>query len=399
VNTPWRPVNSEGRPLLRITAFHGYQNRVSPESLPNAALSAAVNVQFDNANRLVMPRQGYAKVINGDCHSLFAGRNGVFYVDGVDLKEQSLGTLATIGNTPCYFTEVLDVVYFANGTVQGKIKNGQILPWGIARPPRQPDCATTTFGGLFAGEYRVCVTWIGVDGEESGTGMGKRILVAEGGGIRAFNFPEAPDAVNHFAVYVSSVNSKDMYLVGEYPIGTTEVFIDATLRTVPLDTQFGYAPLPVGKITAHRGRIYYPRGNKLYWTSTRRYGLQFAKSFWQFDSDITVVFSENTVLYVGTRNRIYRVGNIDGEESPMLEVVKEYGAVADTECKDPIDGTYAYTNRGFVKATQDGIIELHNDKTALPIYEHGTTTVVEQNGMKYLIGAFQGQTPNPLARL
>lgn len=383
---------------MRVSSFSGLHNRVSSESLPEGALASAVNVQFDNANRLIMPRSGYSEIISGDCHSLFQADTGTFYVDAGLLKERSLGTLATIGNTRCYFTEVHDTVYFANGLSQGKIRNRQVLPWGVPRPARQPDCDTTMFGGLPAGDYRVAMTWIGIDGEESGTGMGKRITVPEGGGIRAHNFADAPSSVTHFALYVSSVNGKDMYLVGEYSAGTEEVVIDNTIRTVPLETQFGYPPMPTGKITAHRGHIYYPRGNKLFWTASRRYGLQTANSFWAFDSDITVVVSEGMALYVGTKHRIYRVTNIDGDIPPILDTMKDYGAVADTECGDPIDGVYFYTERGFVKATQEGVAELHYGRVALPHYERGTMTVLEQNGMKYLVGVFRDQSPNTLAR-
>jgi hypothetical protein len=378
----------------------GMNNKARPESLPEGIARDAVNVQFDNAGRILMPRQGITLKFTGNCHSVYKGKNITLFVDAGMLKrlnDDGNGfAIGYVGNGGCYYCAVGDVVYFSNGERTGKVVNGGIREWGTPRPPFQPDCNPIAHGNMLGGDYRVSITWIA--DEESGTGMGKRVAVPEGGGIRLTNFPAPPPFVKKVAVYISAVNGKDMYLVGELDPSVTDVGIDNDIYTVPLQTQFGYPPAPQGKVVAHYGRIYYPRKNRLYWTALRRYGLQFANSYWAFDSDIQVVITCSNMLYIGTLNKIYRVSNIDAEGlSATVEALQECGAVKDSECYHP-DGIRAFfmSHRGMVQATPEGLSEMTYDQVAIPFYESGATTLTQEDGLDYLVFVGKGGKPNPL---
>jgi hypothetical protein len=391
----------------RVTMV-GMNNRTRAERTPDGMARNAVNVQFDDTGAILIPRSGYTLAHAGDVHSLYHTDAFDLFVEDGTLKVLTpeaitATTLMTgVGNSPMGYTDADNgSIYFANEHVTGKTDGENASEWGTARPPRQPTCTPVTFGGMFAGDYRVAITWIA--DEESGTGMGARVTVPDGGGIHLTNFPPPPDYVDKVAVWVSSVNSKDMYLYAEYGADTSDVSIGrltptGVIPTVPLQTQLGFPPAPRGIIQSHYGRIYYARGPKLYWTAIRRFGLQFANSYWSFDSDIQVVVSCSNVLYVGTEKVLYRITNIDGDGPAIRGSELDCGAVKGSESYDP-DGNNAYfmSGRGFIRATSEGLTELTYDRVAMPFFEKGSTSVIERDGIKYLIGVFQNGTQNPLA--
>jgi len=387
----------------------GMNNKARAESVPEGKARNAVNVQFDDAGKTIIPRQGSTLQYSGsDIHSVLESEVATVFVEAGVLKRLDGINLATaylpgVGKNHVSYANktIAGEVYFANDLVRGKFDKNGAYPWSTPRPTHQPDCAAGSFGGMYAGDYRVAITWIG--GEESGTGAGRRVTVPDGGGIRVYNLPVTPAGVTLVAVYVSSTNSKDMYLYGEYPANTAEVYINrltsaGAIPTIALETQFCYPPTPIDLIVLHYGRIYYPRGGYLYWTIPGRYSLQRANSFWDFGKDIQTVVSCPGVLYIGTSETLYKVTNIDGEGGALVEELQDCGTTKGSECYDP-DGVSAYfmSDRGFIKATPEGLTELSYTDVAIPHFDIGTMTVTEYDGLKYLIGTFQKGVQNPLA--
>lgn len=387
--------------------FNGFNNITDSYAKPDGKLAEAVNVQFDNAGNIRFPRQGKTLRYSGtDIHSVFKAELITLFVENGALKELHDDNTTTtllhgLNANPVSYCVSGDSVFWTNGATSGRIVGGINHELGCARPPRQPDANPIAYGGMYAGDYRVAITWIGF--EESGTGMGRRITVADGGGIELSNFPVPPAYVKKVAVYVSSVNSKNFYLFGEYPANIAYVVIDKKTLSVPLQTQFGFPPAPQRKIYAHYGRLYYPRGSRLYRTATRRMGLQFANSFWRFDSDIQIVITVPNMIYVGTKNKIYRVTNIDGDGGANVEAVKNYGAIPGTECYDQKAGT-AYFNgkRGFIRvnppnAQVEPLEEITFNDVAMPYFNEGTMSVTEYDGLRYLVGVCKGGKANKFA--
>lgn len=388
--------------------FSGMNNKARPEALPKDKLRNAVNVIFDDDGNIQFPRPGKTIRYAGNCHSVYENKFNTLFVENGVLKRlnndnTTTSLLATWGNSRTFYTIVGDTIYCSNdGDASGKVRNGIASEWGTARPPRQPDCFPIATGDMYAGDYRIAITWIA--DEESGTGMGKRVTVADGGGIRVTNFPSPPSYVKGYAVYVSSVNGKDMYLYGEYGVDIQEVHIgrltaDGVLPTVPLMTQFCFVPVPTGVIAAHYGRIYYPRGDKLYFTEPHRYGLQKPNNYLSFDTEVQTLNSCPNVLYVGTKNKFGKITNIDADDGtpPIFEPLQDCGTTRGSETYDQ-DGvsSYVMSDRGFLKLTPEGVQELTYQQVAMPTFEIGSMTVIEYDGSKYLIGAFQDGVQNPL---
>jgi len=384
--------------------LNGMDNKSRPENIKPGVARNAVNVQFSNTGEILFPRPGKTRCYSGDCKWLYEGKNVTLFVEGGSLKKLNADNTATVvksgvGSIRIDYTAMGSDIYWSNGAASGIVdSNGVNREWGTEAPPRQPDCTPVTFGGLFAGDYRVAITWLGTDGTESPTGNGVRVTVVEGGGIRVSNFSAPPDYVTGVALYVSSVNSKELYLYGEYSANIADITLIHRICTIPLATQNTWVPKPMDIICAHYGRIYYAVGPLLYYTEIMRYGIQAANSYYQFDSDVQVVVSTPSVLYVGTQNKLYKLSNIDGDGSTIVEELQNCGAVKGSVCYEPAGiASYFMSDRGFIKATPEGLQELTFDAVAIDFFESGTTTITERDGEQHLMFIGKGRAVNSLA--
>jgi hypothetical protein len=386
--------------------YTGLVNKLRQEEVPMDKCFQANNVQFSNTNELIFPRTGSEVIYSGTCTSLNVSTVGTLFVESGNLNlydgtATPVALLSTVGSGRfAYTSPIATTVYFSNGAKTGRYIKGGVLAkeWGTPTPANNPTCTVVTYGGMFAGDYRIAITYVA--DEESGALNSTRVTVSEGGGIVLTNFPTPPAYVTKYAVYVSSVNGKDLYLYGEYATNTTTVTIAKSIGTIPLETQFLFPPVPPANSTilSHYGKIYYTNGSLLYYTEPQRYGLQRAHNFFPFDSDIQTVVSCPGVLYVGTSTSLYKITNIDGEGGAQLEPLQACGSVKWSECYDP-DGISAFfmSHRGFIKATPEGLTELSYESVAIPFYTAGTMTVTEDDGLKYLTFIGTGGTKNPLA--
>jgi hypothetical protein len=393
----------------------GMNNKSRPEDIPSGKASNAVNVQFANGTQgrysftpgeIIFTRPGKTRVYTGtDIHSLHVGNEILFAEDGgLKLLNANLTTATTlqsgIGNSRVFYARVADTTYLANEIFSGKVRNGVLSEWGTARPTRQPDCAAGTYGGMYAGDYRVAITWKGTNGEEGGTGMGRRVTVAEGGGINLSNFPVPPSYVTAVSVYISSVNGDTMWWYGDYPANTSALTLTRKICTIPLQTQFMYPPKPRGIIVAHQGVIYYADGNRLYRTLPQRYGLTKARTSMLFDSEIRAVLTTPPTLWVNTTTQMWRVDNLGSPDgSPPRKVPEHIGnAVKGSECYDR-DGLTAYfvVDGGFAEVTAQDFKLLSYGDVAMDFFDEGSCVVTEVNGLKYLTFCGSVRAANPLA--
>jgi hypothetical protein len=389
--------------------LNGMNNRAKITALPGPTKENlfgkarnAVNMVFDNDGNTVLPCPGKTLRYTGNAKWVYQGDYVTLFVEDGTLKRLNSDNTATtlktgFGTILPSVTTVGETIYLSNGN-RGKVdRNGNFLTWGTPRPPRNPEASAATTGGLFAGDYRVTMTWINTQGEESGCGIGKRVTVAQGGGIHLTNFPAPSSDIDKLAIYITSVNGKDYHLYGEYPADTSDITLGRKVCTIPLMTQFGFLPQPQDIICAHYGRIYYWRGSRLYHTATRHLGLQFALQFMRFDTNGTILASLTNQLIVGTEKRVYRVTNLDGDGAPIIEVLLECGAVKGSVCYDDVGDVYFQTSRGFVKVSDGGLQELTFTDIAMPTFQEGTMTVLDHDGSRYLVGVFRDGVQSSLA--
>ena len=95
---------------------------------------------------------------------------------------------------------------------------------------------------------------------------------------------------------------------------------------------------------------------------------------------------------MGTKDGIYQITGIDAESFPVSRKVKPYGIVEGSVSYDKNHVVaYAMTEKGFVSLSSE-ITELTYEHVAMADYATGVTTVRHENGIKKLIGVFQGGT-------
>jgi len=391
--------------MTAIDLTKGINNRTQDYAVPEGYSRNEVNVLHGNAGELIFSRPGKTLRYTGICSWVHVGDTTLF-VEGENLKRLNDDNTATtlkssIGSSRVFYTTVGDAAYWANANATGVVVAGVNKEWGVDRPSRQPDATTLPFGDMYAGEYRIAITWIGSDGEEGGTGVSKRVTVAEGGGISLSNFPIPPAYVTGLAVYVSSTDGKDLYLYGEFPPDIDAIALSKRVCTIELTTQFAYPPQPDGRIVAHNGRIYYTRDDRVHFTDAFKYGSQHRNQFFRFGSKAKVIVSSPPTLYVNTADQLYQLTNLESpDNSPaQVNVLQKGGCAIGSEAADP-DGVtdYFMSDRGFIALNAQGIAGLLSyENVAIPYFDSGTMDVSELDGVKYAVFVGKDATANPLA--
>lgn len=402
-----------------IPGFKGLNNRLSDTGFPHptpqdpfALLRNAVNVDVDNSGNVNFPRPGSVKRYSGtDVHSWYEFEDSLGYglfVDNGQLMRLNFdytGTaLATVKNEPMGYCTLDGKVHYSNGIDSGIYDNLTVRPWGIDNPPRQPDAAANVSGGMFAGEYKVAITWLNGEGDhfqESGTYAAKSVTVAEGGGIRLTNFPTPPTEVDKVAVYVSAVNSAGLYLYDEYPATVDEVYLGYNVGTVNLDFQFAVKPQPKLGLTVHNGGIFWKDGSRVHYTEPHAVSLYRAANFFDLEDEVLALVSIKTgPLYVQTTKGLWAISGVYNPEGPAApKKLRNYGGVRLLQVAyhpNKENEAFLWTDAGFVRISDEGVEDLNIDDVAPPHFEKGALTYVEQNGIRKLVFVGQSGTVNRL---
>ena len=357
---------------------------------PRGFARSAINVDIDSAGK-VRDRPGYTQLYAGDCHSVY----NRYFVEEGDLKylntDNTAATIKTgVGDEKISYCAVAGRIYFSSPVISGSIINDNYRKWGVARPQRQPTVTQRSSGNMHGGEYQVAITWMR-EGEESGAILSSRVAVDDGGGIVLSNFPVPSDDIDQVAVYVSSINGKELYLFGQFPANGDEIYIDKHISDITINTQFGRTPDAFPIIEYHYGRIYGAIDNRVHYSNPHNYGLFNPNQYWHFPGRVTCLISVPGAFYVGTAEKIYRVSNIDGEGSPVNTVAKDYGIVNTLNTCYDTDNEVAYitSTKGLCAVTNEGITEITAKNVAMDEYGNTVLTVVEQDGHKKLISVNQ----------
>jgi hypothetical protein len=255
--------------VVTFRAFAGVRNDIPPERLAVADLEAAENVDIDASGR-VSSRQGYTQRSAAATHSLWSDRASIaLCVQGSALKrvnaDYSLATLRAV--TPglrMSYTKVNDNVYFTNGVETGVLENGAARSWGLPVPPLP--AVAVGVGSLPAGTYQFVVTYVRIDGQESGAGLAGRASVGANAKL-TFSLPVPSDpAIVTKNIYLSRPNGDTLYLA--FSVAANVVVAayagDAKELTYDLKTQF-LSPPPAGHIAGYfNGRVYVAVGDVLF---------------------------------------------------------------------------------------------------------------------------------------
>lgn len=368
-------------------------NRHNATGLPEGYLRNAVNVQFSFDGKAARVKGATKRYSGSGIHSYWNG----YFIEGTSLKrlnsDYTATALGAVGADRMGFAEAGGRLFCGNG--RGfEIVGNTVQSLGVAWPEQQPNLKETATGGLFAGTYQVAITYLR-NGEESGCGVASTIEVSKGSGI-TFTMPTVPSEITDIAVWVSSVNGDELFLYGEYPAYTTNVYIENQLSSIRLETQFMYPPTLSAIVAAHYGRLYWAEGNLLKWTEPLKYGLTKAGNYAAFEGDISLIISLPGALYV-CADKTYQLGNIDGEGFMQRTEVLPYGAVPYAlHYDDNNERAFLLSHKGVGMATPEGVQEMVQDVIAMPQYGSGALSVTQMDGEYHVIAVGQGGTVSPL---
>lgn len=405
----------EDEQLVRFEGFPGgVNNRIretengARDGQPGGFVREAVNVDFSVEGK-PRRRQGYTKLIAGDCHSLWRHPSlsyALMVKDGrlVKLTGEPGATPEVADLGPASATRAMSydalngVVYFSNGVDMGRISlAGERLPWGMDVPliavspaagPALPD-----------GCYQISATYVDVDGVEHGACepvmyrvMDQQLRVTVDG-----PFPVRADYVQ---VYVTQADGDVLYAAATLSApGTVAIDAGKIGRGRPIETLFKTAPFP-GQLVRHfSGRIYVAVENIVFFTDPLRYELVSpASALFMFPSRVTLLEPAHDGLYVGYESAVDFLSGTDPYDM-QRRMVASQSAVEGTGRQVPgnhFDTPLDYVpvwwaqHSGFVLGLPGGQLRLlSEDRLAAPRFGAGAMITREQEGMTQLISALR----------
>ena len=290
---------------IRFEKFSGLRNDRPVERFEHDDLAIGTDIDIDNSGA-ISRRPGFTQLLAGAYHSLWSDNATCLVVNAGVLNSAS----ASFALTPLkvlnsalahlWYSKINDRIYFSSEYDNGIFENGVARSWGIAVPPTPG--VSVTVGSLVAGTYQFALTYMRVDGQESGAALaGTGTVGLSGAGVAAgsdggygFNFalPVSTDSgVVTKNLYLSTPNGEVLYWAASVPNAqmTTSYTGDTLELNTPLLTQF-LGPAPQGQLIGYyRGCMLVARGNVLYYSEPFAYELFDLRKNIQMDGRITMI--------------------------------------------------------------------------------------------------------------
>lgn len=312
--------------MLKIKKFTGVNNvlpeeRLVPDKLGRAALTAATNVDINNDGQ-VQRREGRTLARAGCHHNLFEADGFLLATNANGDLVSIVGTTETVllpamGQDRIWYAQLSDGrVAFSNGMINGIASATGVSNWGVPIPSNAGGAMTPIAGGLPAGNYRVHTTYVRTtDGRESGPYYGAPFDLAADSGIMLTGLPvQAGYGIN---VYLTNGNGEQGYLAGQ-ALGAMFTFTGTPNDlALPCRTDF-LSPAPVGILCAvWHSRSLVAVGNTLYASKPGMWEHFDLRRDWKtFDANITTVVPLQDGIYVGTDSGLL---HLKGGEWDKLE--------------------------------------------------------------------------------
>jgi hypothetical protein len=384
---------------------YGMDNIHEDHELSSRTLRNAVNVDI-TAEGTVRRRKGYTSKLAGAYHSLYNAGAFLLAVKAGSLMKINVSALGVLTETalatgfstaPVAYTKLDGVIYYTNGTLNGKLLNGQVRAWGLPIP--LIDGVAAGVGALPPGRYHVALTFLTATGEESsGSIPGAITLVTTGGIVVTLPTTSIAD-VNRVRIYVTSTNSETYYMYSEVSLGTVSVTITASTTLGHEIQSLNSIPPPVGScLESFAGRLWIGTGNSLYFTELFTPNRSKVRNYFSFEEPITDLFAVTSGMYVSTDSKTYWLSGLDVDKI-TVSVVLEYPMIRGTARVTPF-GNFWFSTRGLVMAGENGEAKNVTDQKLVFSFPQasGASMVREENGLQQIIGAYVStSSANPVA--
>lgn len=323
--------------IATLTDFNGIRNTVPARQIGPGDLAAAVNVDVNDAKRL-MRRDGFTAFDDSDgADSLFRHGSIVLFRRSNTIRRllPSASSEVIVSNVanPVVFWGEENRIYWTDGLRNGVIEDGAGKAWGITPPASLPTYAERVTGSLPRGRYLFALTYVR-DGLESGTGRSGQTTELQGG-IDFANLPTA-SGIDEKRLYLSRPDGTKLYLAAVLAPGATTASYtgDTTTLTIELETQFLQPPPAGACLAVHNGCALVGVGEFLLFSKPYRHDLfDPVRMSYRFDAPIRMLAPVQGGVFVGTDNEIAYLGG-DDIAAAARDVKAGYGV---------IPGTLAYT--------------------------------------------------------
>lgn len=298
-------------PDIPLSPFLGIDTQ-SPEPVTSTGqLKDAVNVDIDRDGQL-RRRDGLAAITSAAASSTWWSRTleqllvvASGSLSTVSLSDGSLTSLGQVRDDEVDFVEVNNELLVIGLNTLSILRDGALQGLGVEQPP-PPLMDPSAQGGVPAGRYGVCMTFIADNGEESAASDAVFLDVLEGGSLYVSALPVPLEAkVRSAALYCTTANGDAFYLNAVVPLPSAGFHLQPWRPGRLCDTR--HMQRMRGGMYARywRGRLVVARGNTLYLSEPMRYGLSDTRhGFIQFPQGITLLQPVEAGLFVGQRDGV-----------------------------------------------------------------------------------------------
>lgn len=381
--------------IVPLGGFAGINNRLPDHQLSIVErgrkagdyLRNAINVDITDAGTIQRRKGSKLAQAGDDCHSLWSdGEALAFYVDGATLYQWPR-TAVRSGLVPgarCSFVKAPDGwVYWTNGIVLERIKNGVSEPAGLETPNPAPNVTATAGGALPAGYYQVSVTATDAEGRESGATWPVQVQVPQDGVLQIDGMPAGLKNI-----YVSSLNG-DVLFHAMTTTSTSYVFPLLPSLGPQLQT-LGLRPMPAGHIVRwDKGRLVVVQNNIAYFSEPYAPGwFDPGRGYLPLPDRITMYAPVEGGRFIATLGKTWWLAGGDVEAAQLVEVLP-YGVAEGTDSRvENSEDIVWFSTRGFVRADPGGQVRNMQEATvAVGASRAGATLYREQDGMRQVLAA------------
>lgn len=373
-------------PTLRNWA--GGIDNVSPaDAIPDGFARALINLDPMPGGHLAL-RAGFDLLAGcAACRGAFAIGRYLVLADGArllsyDTDSQALAELSdSLPNGHLIACELNSQLYLSTPTAQYRTDGATLKRWDVAAPEFS---VAQLVGGALSGQFKVAVTALGDDGEESGAVPVS--ITLDGGKLQIRSSDPRP-----LRVYVSPADAASLYYQGQMLGGVA--LIEAPSDDKARLTTAHLAPMPPAEqMVGHHSVLVGSVGRYVFLSEPMYPHLTDPMTrFFQFGSEVKALVSTDGGVFVALADRTHFISAIE-TAAPSQREVDKIGAYAGSGLSLP-DGSAAWFGRhGLVLGGIDGSTAAPSRARHAPVMaERAVCGVIERDGSTCVLACLQGE--------
>lgn len=380
----------------KLNNWSGGIDNVSPsDGIPAGYVRSLVNLDPLPGGGLGLRGGAEELLACADCRGAFAVGRYLVIADGARLLSCSLDTgsvaelTASLPAGPLTACELNAQLYLSTAAEQYRTDGVRLARWDVPAPAFT---AAALPGGSLAGQYKVAVTALGEDGEESGAAP--VVVTLDGGKLQVLSDDPRP-----LRLYVSPADSASLYYQGVI-LGGVALIEAPTDDRARLTTGHLEPMPPAEQLVSHHAVLVGAVGRYVFISEPMMPHLTNPMTrFFQYGSDVQALVPTDTGVFVVLADRTYHLTGLE-TDAPAQRHIDNIGGLAGSGVALP-DGTAAWFSRhGLVIGGSDGSTALPSRERHAPMLaERAACGVLEHQGAIRVVACLQGDAlANPRAR-